>query len=141
MDELKLLVEMVANLPNMALWVIAFFFIYKVSIIGSIYGVIRLAIQRAYEWGVARKTLPAIQQEINLADKLRGIYITSDETLNLLTIQLQRVRGKNVSRNKILTEQEKRESYIHERSVDWLREAIDAKEMSERYVDSPELRP
>lgn len=41
MEELRLLVEMVADLPHMALWVVAAFFVYKVIVVGSIYGVIR----------------------------------------------------------------------------------------------------
>jgi hypothetical protein len=125
MEELKLLVEMVANLPSMALWVIAFFFAYKVSIIGSIYWVIRLAIQRAYELGIAKKTMPTITQEINLKDKCAGICIRDDETLNLLLLQLQRVKGKRVGISS---------SFIHECSVDWLREAITEKEDREREV-------
>lgn len=41
MDALKLLVEMVKDLPDMAIWVIIAFFVYKTIIVGSIYGVIR----------------------------------------------------------------------------------------------------
>jgi thiamine transporter ThiT len=55
MEELKLLVEMVSNLPAMALWVIAFFFGYKVLIVGSIYGVIRFCVQKGYDSIVAWK--------------------------------------------------------------------------------------
>ncbi len=35
MEELKLLIEMVADLPQMALWVLVGFFVYKVVIVGS----------------------------------------------------------------------------------------------------------
>jgi len=49
MEELKILVEMVASLPQMALWVIAFFFIYKVMVIGSIYGVIRFCVGKFHD--------------------------------------------------------------------------------------------
>ena len=50
MDELKLLIEMVANLPQMAIWVLVAFWAYKVVVIGSIYGVIRLAIVKLHDW-------------------------------------------------------------------------------------------
>jgi hypothetical protein len=126
MDELKLLVGMVADLPSMALWVIAFFFAYKVSIIGSIYGVIRLAIQRLYEWGIsdARK-VKIIRQEIHLEDLIHGITISSDDTKHLLIGQLKRVAGKNVGIGS---------NYIHQCSVDWLREAITMKEEADKKV-------
>lgn len=50
MEELKLLIEMVANLPQMALWVLAGFWAYKVIVIGSFYGVIKLGINKTYGW-------------------------------------------------------------------------------------------
>ena len=123
MEELKLLVSMVAELPSMALWVIAFFFGYKVVIVGSIYGVIRFVAEKIHNVLITRKTLPAIEQEIRLNDRLHGICITSDDTLNLLLLQIQRLRGKNTR----LTNN----SYIHTCSVDWLREAITEKEARE----------
>lgn len=127
MEELKLLVTMVADLPSMALWVIAFFFAYKTIIIGSIYGVIRLGIVKLHDVLVTRKT---IIQEIILEDKLRGICITSDQTLNLLLLQLQRIKGKNTGIYR--DEPHSGSIFIHERSVDWLREAINDKEAKDR---------
>lgn len=50
MEELKLLIEMVATLPQMALWVLVGFFVYKVVVIGSIYGVLRLLIVKMHSW-------------------------------------------------------------------------------------------
>lgn len=57
MDELKLLIEMVANLPQLATWVLVGFLIYKVSVVGSIYGVIRLLIIKAHDALVNRKPI------------------------------------------------------------------------------------
>lgn len=122
MDELKLLVEMVANLPSMALWVIAFFFAYKVICIGSIYGVIRFVAGRLFEWLQARKSREVEYKEIR--PMLDGICIKA--STDMLVAQLHRLRGRGIS---IASE------YIHERSVDWLREAIDdriAKDQSEK---------
>lgn len=120
MEELKLLVSMVAELPSMALWVIAFFFGYKVVIVGSVYGVIRFVVEKIHNVLITRKTLPAIEQEIRLNDRLHGICISSDDTLNMLLLQLQRIRGKNTGNLN--------SEYIHKCSVDWLREAITEKE-------------
>lgn len=50
MDELKLLIELVASLPTMAIWVLVGFYIYKVTVIGSIYGLLRLCIVKMHDW-------------------------------------------------------------------------------------------
>lgn len=52
MEELKILVDMVASLPSMALWVLVGFWAYKIVVIGSIYGTIKFcvgAICKAFE--------------------------------------------------------------------------------------------
>ena len=49
MEELKLLVESIANLPDLAIWVIAMYFFFKLAIVGSIFGVARLFINKIYD--------------------------------------------------------------------------------------------
>lgn len=44
MEELKSLIEMVAGLPNVVLWVLIGYLVYKLVVVGSIYATIRLAI-------------------------------------------------------------------------------------------------
>ena len=114
MEELKLLISMVADLPHAALWVIAGVLIYKVVIIGSIYGVIRLAIVKAHDWLVR----PAHQRVVvEMVGTINGMAITG--CVDAFIAQLHRLRGKGTN----ITTQ-----YVHEQSVTWLREAIDAKE-------------
>lgn len=111
MEELKLLVDMVAHLPQMALWVIAAFWAYKVCVVGSVYGVIRLAILKAHSW------LTTPKHELrNIRPMLDGMVITG--TVEELIGQLRRIAGKGTGI---------RSKYIHRCSVDWLREAIDEK--------------
>ena len=50
MDELKMLIEMVANLPALAVWVLVGYLAYKIVVIGSIYGLVRFAIDKLYNW-------------------------------------------------------------------------------------------
>lgn len=50
MEELKLLVESIANLPDLAIWVIAMYFFFKLAIVGSIFGIIRLFISKVYDY-------------------------------------------------------------------------------------------
>lgn len=53
MDELKLLIDMVAGLPTLAVWVLVGYLAYKVAVVGSVYGVIRLMIIKWHDWKVA----------------------------------------------------------------------------------------
>ena len=111
MDELKILVDMVANLPHMALWVLVGYLIYKVVVIGSIYGTIRFTVEKLHSYLTHRKV-----EYKEIRPMLDGMCIKAAS--ERLVAQLHRVRGRGVS---IKTE------YIHEQSVDWLREAIDDK--------------
>jgi len=49
MNELKELVGLINSLPQIALWVMVGFWAYKVIVVGSVYGVIRLCITKGYE--------------------------------------------------------------------------------------------
>lgn len=103
MDELKVLVEMVANLPQMALWVAAGFWAYKVIVIGSVYGLIRFTVLHIYRMYTAEKMT-------NATHRIGDMVITAQ--LNNLLAQLKRVATYN---------------YIHSAEVEWLKQAIDDK--------------
>lgn len=113
MEELKLLTEMVAGLPSMALWVIALFFAYKVVCVGSIYGVIRFCVEKWYLYKITPKHELIVKE---LRPTIDGMCIKA-ETESFIA-QLNRIRGKGCGFD---TE------YIHKQSVNWLREAIDEK--------------
>ena len=116
MEELKMLVQMVADLPNAALWVIAALFAYKVCIVGSIYGVIRLAIVKTHDWLITpRHELRKVSVEME--GMIRGMVITQHQ--EAFIAQLNRLRGKGL---RIPSD------YVHGDSVEWLRQAIDDKE-------------
>ncbi len=100
MDELKLLIEMVSNLPTLAVWVLVGYLVYKVAVLGSVYGVLRLVIVKAHDW----LTRPKI---VNW--ELGNMCITGP-TKDLLIEQLHRLRFT---------------SYIHESGAQILRAALD----------------
>lgn len=106
MEELKLLVEMVAGLPTMTVWVLAGYLAYKLAIVGSIYGVIRLAINRLYDYK-ARPT--------EAIHKVSGKAINED-VLYDLQVQIARL-GTG--------------AYIHSSDVFKLRKALDLVEKEE----------
>ena len=100
MEELKLLIEMVSHLPTLTVWVLAGYLAYKIAVIGSIYGVIKLMIQRLYEW----KTHPA---QFKVSTR-----IIDAQTAEALQVQIARIGST---------------SYIHMSDVQALREALDVK--------------
>lgn len=113
MEELKLLIEMVADLPQMALWVLVGFFIYKVVIVGSIYGVLRLLIERAHSWLTTPRE--RLVQHKNMIGDITCLVDPED-----VIRQLQRVSTTTM---------------MHQSDLRWLREAIDAKKAKEARND------
>lgn len=113
MEELRMIVEMVSKLPQLALWVLIGLFAYKIAVVGSIYGVIRFAIDKTHSW----LTKPKHElKHVELRATIDGMCIRTEP--DRLIAQLRRIAGKGVG---IPTE------YIHAQSVDWLRDAIDEK--------------
>lgn len=119
MDELKLLIGMVTGLPAMAVWVLAGYLAYKLALVGSTFGIARLVVVRMFDWLSTAKAREVEYKEIR--PMLDGLCVRGET--DRLIAQLHRLKGKGVS---IKTD------YIHGASVDWLREAIDAKIESER---------
>jgi len=115
MDELKLLIEAVAGLPTITLWVLVGYLVYKLAVIGSVYGVIRYGIEKFVEW----RTTPN-REVVEKTYKVKDLSITTDGTFEALMAQLGRVVGKGGYSNT---------PYIHRCAVDWLREAITEKEL------------
>lgn len=111
MEELKLLIEMLTNLPTLSVWVLAGYLVYRLAVIGSIYGLIHFSVGRLFDWLATRKV-----DYKDIRPMIDGICVRAQT--DRLVAQLHRIRGKGVS---IPSE------YIHEASVDWLREAIDDK--------------
>lgn len=109
MEELKMLVDMVAKLPAMALWVLVGFWAYKVIVVGSVYGVIRLAINKLHS--------ALTKQDVQVRLMLDGECISG--TKEGLMAQLGRIKTRK--------EGAWCSSYIHQSDVDWLREAISEK--------------
>lgn len=101
MDELKMLIEMVANLPSLAVWVLVGYLVYKISVIGSIYGVIRLLIVKTHDVMVTRQTVIR-PGELGCID---------DNVRNMLLIQIERLKENS--------------TYIHSSDVNRLAQAID----------------
>lgn len=114
MEDLKILVDMVSGLPDMAIWVLGAYLFYKVFIIGSIYGVIRLAINKAHSWLTTPK-----DSLVNHIDKINDMGIIG--SVSDLLGQLRRIC------NIHLGLENSGSGYIHAADIDWLRDAISEK--------------
>ena len=55
MEELKLLIESIAGLPDLAIWVVGMYFFFKLMIVGSIFGVVRLITLKVWDWAKTKK--------------------------------------------------------------------------------------
>lgn len=103
MEELKLLIGMVKDLPAMALWVLAGFWAYKVIVIGSIYGVIKFIVSKFIDWKTY--TPPLQPKEFSI-----GKTVINDEVAMALMGQIQRLN---------------KTGYIHMSDVRKLSQALD----------------
>lgn len=101
MEELKLLIEMVTNLPSLTVWVLAGYLAYKVTVVGSLYGLLRLLIMKLYDWSVTPKVTKFVT----------GAKYIDEDTAVALSAQISRISGT---------------SYIHMNDVEKLKKAIDS---------------
>jgi hypothetical protein len=100
MEDLKAIITLIKDLPALTVWVLAGYLVYRLAVVGSIYGVIRLAITRLFDWLQHPKTVEAT---------LEGLTISSRTTEDLI-VQLRRLRTS---------------TYIHDSGVEKLRKALD----------------
>jgi hypothetical protein len=110
MEELKLLIEAIAGLPTMTVWVLCGYLIYKLAMLGSVYGVIRFAIQKLVEWRTAPLPAPP-EQVIRKEYTMRGIAV-NDNVCDRLERQVLRLRKSGLS-------------YLHDDDVTQLQEILD----------------
>lgn len=56
MEELKEILHIIAGLPSLTVWVLVGFLVYKLAVIGSVYGTIRFGIQQFVVWRASSNT-------------------------------------------------------------------------------------
>lgn len=91
LDALREIILMVKELPEFALWILLGYLLYKLFIIGSIYGVVKLFITKTHDW-LKNKN----RQYISLNDK----FDVSKEVLNEFYEMLYQVNQLRESVNK-----------------------------------------
>ena len=111
MAELKSLIEILKDAPNLIIWLVFFYFFFKSVVVGSVYASIRFVAQKLHDVLVSRRVKP-----VEVRPLLDGLCITGTE--NELMAQLKRLRSVDGVRPY---------NFIHQSCVDWLAEAIDDK--------------
>ena len=97
MEEIKFVLELMSGATVAALWVLVILYLYKVIIVGSIYGVIRFVVSKIYAW------------------KVHGKYSLREKTLDDSTAQVLYAEISRISKS----------AYIRMQDVDKLRKILD----------------
>lgn len=107
-EALKEIVGIIKDLPEMALWILSGYFFYKLFIVGSVYGVIRLAIIKIHDYMVRPKEEI---KKITLSEK----FITSDKAYDEFLLLIDSLLAAQNSK------------YVHSSGVRWLKDAVKEK--------------
>lgn len=99
-EELKQILEIVKDLPHLVMWVLAGLLVYKIAIIGSMFGIVKLFIERMHSLLTKEKTykykvsdhIISDVTEADIDDVFRamkmstGVYIHKSDIERLKTI-------------------------------------------------------
>lgn len=125
MEELKLLIEAVAELPELAIWAVAMYFFFKLAVVGSIFGVLRFLILKLHD--VLQKRYDAVmkEKEPNVVVKQHNIML-HDKLISSIrddeSGELERLFGRMISPNL---------SYIFPHDIARVHKALDELEAKE----------
>ncbi len=107
LQELKEILGIIKDLPHMVMWVLAGLLFYKVTIVGSIYGVIKLAIEKIY-------LVLTKEKVVKVEYTLGGLPV--NESVDVAIVQFLR---------EIKKETAGYSSYFHLTDLQYLRECYD----------------
>jgi hypothetical protein len=116
MDELKELVILIEKLPNVAMWTLLGFAIYKLvtylSVTGSFVFIAKLFIEKVHDAYRLKQTKNPIKEV-----EIKGQFIVQDGTYQRFMNEISMLKGDG--------------PYIHGYHVDWLHDAIQDKYLKE----------
>lgn len=112
MDELKELISMVAGLPTVVVWVLVGYLLYKLAVLGSIYGVMRLLIEKAHDWLTKPKRVEWVFDDVVMNATTKAAL--SQQLVRLCEVKLNYVYFTDTTRLRkaidLLLEQERKEA-------------------------------
>jgi len=115
MDVLQQLVDMVKDMPSLAIWVLAGLLMYKIVMIGSWFGIARLVILKGHECIVKPR-----KKEYLFGSHFIGGAGIANEFLGLIA------SIKNSNGSSYVSE------YVHDGDLSWFREAINDKKLKDK---------
>lgn len=113
MEELQQLVNIIKDLPTLGMVMLGGYMAYKLAVLGSIYGIIRLFINKLHSW----LTTPKVKT-VAIHGELDGVTMT--DALPQLLTQITRIMD-------VASDSSQKHTYIYSSDVRWLQAAIDAK--------------
>ena len=110
-DELKLLIEAVAGLPTLTVWVLVGFLTYKLAVIGSIYGLIRFTVEKVHHFMTHEQV---VREEYSIG----GFAVNKDVAMSITGQLVRLIKSGSFQ-------------YVHQSDVVRLARAIDLLEAEE----------
>lgn len=127
-SELKMIIDLLEGMPELAMWALVFFLGYKLvmylAVTGTIYKLASLAIHKIHDMYVKDKPVRPIvevkREVVNVIKERKGIrsLALNEEVYGEMVRLLERVKAREG--NSGLT-------YLHTSDVEWLELAIEAK--------------
>jgi len=108
-DTLKEITDLIKDLPELAVWILVGLLFYKVVIIGSYFGIIRLAILKLHDYLKSEKK----QVYKTVLDKH---FITHDQTPDLFMDLIRLLKKRH---NRGMGVRAGLSDYVHSRDVEW----------------------
>lgn len=103
MEELKELISAIAGLPTLTVWILVGYLVYKLAVVGSVYGVVRYGIEKFVEWRITPQTL-----QYKIGSKLIDESVAEQLQLQIARLSVESSYG-----------------YIHSSDVGRLKQALD----------------
>jgi len=102
------------DLPEIAVWILLGILFYKITILGSIFGIIKLAINKLHDFSTRERV---VKKTMTINDKI----ITADNTHMVLVDFLDNVIALNIR------ESTHKGSYLHRSDIDSIKDAFHEK--------------
>jgi len=124
LEALRELIDVLKEMPDLALYVLGGYLSYKLFIVGSIYGIIRMGIEKIHD-----AYMRPITTKIEIA---LGEFILSNDGAAMFPgimdrIKLHRARNLETGKSYGLSKEGFKLKYLHLEDIHWLQKAVEEK--------------
>jgi len=129
-EELKSVIDIIKGMPHMVMWVLAGLLFYKVIVIGSIFGLLKICILKFHD--VLTKPKPD--------QKITELYDISGHFINKQNVQVLMSLIEDIKHHTNKADEPEdpryRSNYIHQSDMNWFICAVQEKKQREAKVES-----